>query len=91
MATYIREPTFFTFHVNRIRIAFSCSDAETDEMDEELEGEPEDEDKEALGNCRIRTAISIMKPQKGGMVIDCSTDGAQLLICGNVGGGGHLH
>ncbi|PLW12592.1 hypothetical protein PCANC_25323 [Puccinia coronata f. sp. avenae] len=64
-----------TFGNEKIRIAFSCSDAETDEMDEELEGGPEDEDKEALGNCRIRTAISIMKPQKGGMVIDCSTDG----------------
>lgn len=51
-------------------------------MDEELEGEPEDDDKDAVGNCRIRTAISIMKPGKGGMVIDSSTDGEQFLLIG---------
>jgi len=65
-----------TFGNEKIRVAFSCSDSETDEMDEELEGEPEDDEKDAVGNCRIRTAISIMKPGKGGMVIDSSTDGA---------------
>jgi complement component 1 Q subcomponent-binding protein len=44
-------------------------------MDEGLEVEEEEDDKDAIGSCRIRTAISIIKPGKGGMVIDSSTDG----------------
>ncbi|WAR56541.1 hypothetical protein PtB15_7B390 [Puccinia triticina] len=68
------------FGNEHIRIVFSCSDSETDEMNDELEEESEDDDKEAIGNCRIRTAISIMKPGKGGMVIDSSTDGASFDI-----------
>ncbi|CAH7671911.1 mitochondrial glycoprotein [Phakopsora pachyrhizi] len=58
-----------------IRIAFSCSDFEREEADEEIELESEEGEKGATGSCRIRTAISIMKPGKGGMVIDSTTDG----------------
>ncbi|KAI9621796.1 hypothetical protein H4Q26_015562 [Puccinia striiformis f. sp. tritici PST-130] len=64
-----------TAHSN-IRIAFSCSESDTNEMDEELEVEPEEDGKDAIEDCRIRTAISIMKPGHGGMVIDSSTDGS---------------
>ncbi|EFP87952.1 Mitochondrial acidic protein mam33 [Puccinia graminis f. sp. tritici] len=66
-----------TFGNENIRITFSCSDSETNEMDDEgLEVEEEEDDKDAIGSCRIRTAISIIKPGKGGMVIDSSTDGS---------------
>ncbi|KAH9462168.1 hypothetical protein H4Q26_017978 [Puccinia striiformis f. sp. tritici PST-130] len=64
------------FGNENIRIAFSCSESDTNEMDEELEVEPEEDGKDAIEDCRIRTAISIMKPGHGGMVIDSSTDGS---------------
>lgn len=69
-----------TFGNENIRIAFSCSDSETDDLGDELDVELEDGDKEPLSNCRIRTAISIMKPGKGGLVIDSTTDGTSFDI-----------
>ncbi|MBW0533375.1 hypothetical protein O181_073090 [Austropuccinia psidii MF-1] len=65
-----------SFGNENIRITFSCSDLERDEeLDDELELENEDGEKGQIGNCRIRSAITITKPGKGGIIIDSTTDG----------------
>ncbi|EGG11860.1 uncharacterized protein MELLADRAFT_101606 [Melampsora larici-populina 98AG31] len=69
-----------TFGNEKIRILFSCSDIERMDEDEEIELESEDVEKEQIQNTRVRTAISIVKTGKGGMVIDSTTDGLSFEI-----------
>lgn len=50
-------------------------------MDEdEIELEEFEGEKEQVPSSRVRTAVSIVKPGKGGMVIDASTDGLSFLL-----------
>ncbi|KAG0144163.1 hypothetical protein CROQUDRAFT_660340 [Cronartium quercuum f. sp. fusiforme G11] len=66
------------FGNEKIRVLFSCSDIERmddEEEDVDLELEGPDGEKSVVSNTRIRTAISIVKSGKGGLVIDCTTDG----------------
>ncbi|KAH9823409.1 mitochondrial glycoprotein [Melampsora americana] len=69
-----------TFGNEKIRILFSCSDIERIDEDEEIELENEENEKPEIESTRVRTAISIIKSGKGGMVIDSTTDGLSFEI-----------